>query len=119
DGVALHRELPVPGDAILPGDGGHALKQRLEIRGREAGQLHQHPGAAAQVDVQPGDVRRAAVAVDPAVFGPDVFQVQPPQLVGHQGLQPEEAGNGVFHGGSSLAGHTDARGFSLEPVEER
>ena len=29
-----------------------------------------------------GDVRRAAVAVDPAVFGPDVFQVQPPQLVG-------------------------------------
>ena len=99
DGVALHRELPVPGDAILPGDGGYALKQRLEVRGREAGQLHQHPRAAAQVDVQPGDVCRAAVAVDPAVFRPDVFQVQPPQLVGHQGLQPEEAGNGVFHMG--------------------
>ena len=70
----------------------------------DAGELNDlktlFPGAAAQVDVQPGDVRRAAVAVDPAVFGPDVFQVQPPQLVGQQGLQPEEAGNGVFHGPS-------------------
>ena len=97
DGVPLHREFSVPGDVILPGDGGHALEQGLEVRRRKAGQLQQHPGAAAQVDVQPGNVRRCAVAVDPAVFGPDVLQVQPSQFVSHQALQPEEAGNGQCH----------------------
>ena len=85
-GVALYGELPLPGDEILPGQGQHALEQGLEVRGGEGAQLHQHPGPAAQVDVQPGDVRQAAVTVDPAVFRPDAGQAQALDLVGHQGL---------------------------------
>ena len=96
-GISLHRELPVPGDIVLPGHGGHALEQGLKVRGRKGGQLQQHPGAAAQIDVQPGDVGLGALTVDPAVLGPDVFQIQPLQLVGHQGLQPEETGDGKSH----------------------
>ena len=72
-GVALHRELAVPGDEVLPGQGQHALEQGFKILGGEAAQLHQHPGAAAQIDVQPGDVSHGPFTVDPAVLRPDVL----------------------------------------------
>ena len=72
-GVAFHRELAVPGDVILPGQGIDPLEQGLEVPGGEGTQLHQHPGTAAEVDIQPGDVSQGAVAVDPAVFRPDIF----------------------------------------------
>ena len=70
-------------------------------------QLHQHPGAAAQVDIQTGDICQGAGAVDPAVFRPDVPKGQAAHLVRHQGFQPEEAGNRQDHGyvtGTSPAG---------------
>ncbi len=97
-GVALHRELAVPGDIVLPGQGPDALKQLVEGGGGEGAQLHQHPGAAAEVDIQAGDVRRRALAVDAAVFRPDILHIQPAQLVGHQGLQSQKTGNGQDHG---------------------
>ena len=101
-GVALHRELTVPGNVVLPGQGRHPLKQGLKVRGGEGAQLHQHPGAAAQVDIQAGDVRQGAGAVDPAVFRPDVPKGQAAHLVRHQGFQPEEAGNRQDHGNVSF-----------------
>ena len=72
-GVALHREFAVPGDVILPGQGIDPLEQGLKVPGGEGTQLHQHPGTAAEVDIQPGDVSQGAVAVHPAVFRPDIF----------------------------------------------
>ena len=72
-GPALHGELPLPGDVILPGKGGHALEEGFKVRGRVAAQLHQHPRAAAQADVEPGDVREGPFAVDPAILGVDVL----------------------------------------------
>ena len=102
EGPALHGELAVFGDIVLPGQGGHPLEEGLKVRRGEGPQLQQHPGAAAQVDVQPGDVRQGAVAVDPAVFRPDIPKPQPPHLIRHQGLQPEQAGNRQCHSTVSL-----------------
>ena len=85
--AALHGEFPLPGDEVLPGQGQDPLEQGLKVRGRERfPKLHQHPGPAAQADVQPGDVRQGPLAVDPAVFRPDAGQAQALDLVGHQGL---------------------------------
>ncbi len=72
-GIALYRELAVPWDIILPRQGVDPLKQRLEITGREGAKLHQHPCAAAEVDVQSGNVSQSSFTVDPAVFRPDIF----------------------------------------------
>ena len=72
-GIALYREFAVPGDIVLPGQGVDPLKQRLEITGREGAKLHQHPCAAAEVDVQPGNVSQSPFTVDPAVFRLDIF----------------------------------------------
>jgi hypothetical protein len=71
-GVAFHREFPVPGDVVLPGQGQHALKQRLKIRRGEGAQLHQYPRSAAEVQIQPGNVKHIPFTVDAAVFGPDI-----------------------------------------------
>ena len=97
-GVALDGELAVPGDELLPGQRQHALEQRLEIPGGKAAQLHQHPGAAAQIDVETGDVSHGAFTVDTAVFRPDVVQLQALHLIRHQGFQPEQAGDRQCHG---------------------
>ena len=72
-GVSLYRELAVLWDIVLPGQGQHALEQSLEIRRGEGAQLHQHPGAAAKVQVQTGNVKHSSFTVDAAVLGPDTF----------------------------------------------
>ena len=97
DGIALHGELAVTGDIVLPRQGQHALKQGLKVLGHEAAQLHQHAGAAAQVDIQSGDVGHLAVTVDAAVFGPHVLQLQAFHFVCHQTFQSEQAGDGQSH----------------------
>ena len=86
-GIALYRKFPVPGDIILPRQRVNTLKQRLKIPNGEGVQLHQHPCAAAQIDVQPRNVRHGTVAVHPAVFRPDVLQLQTAHFLRHQTLQ--------------------------------
>lgn len=87
--VAFYGELPVPGDIVLPRQRQHALEQRLKVRRRERTQLHEHPGAAAQIQIQPGDISHGPLAVDPPVFRPHILQLQPAHLLRHQGLQSE------------------------------
>ena len=96
--IALDGKLAVPGNIVLPGQGGHALKQRFEIRCWEGAQLHQYPGAAAQIEIQTGNIGQRAFTVDPAVFRPDLGQIQPPHLIGHQRFQSQQAGNRQCHG---------------------
>ena len=96
--IAFHGELTVAGNEVLPRQGVHPLKKRLKITGREGAKLHQHPCTAAEVDIQPGNVRQRAVAVYPAVFRPDVLQIQTAHFVRHQTLQSKQAGNRQCHG---------------------
>ena len=96
--IAFHGELTVAGDEIFPRQGVHPLKERLKITGREGAKLHQHPCAAAEADIQPGDIRQRAVAVYPAVFRPDVLQIQAAHFVRHQTFQSKQAGNRQRHG---------------------
>ena len=101
-GVSLHGEFPIPGDVILPGQGQHALEQGLEIRRREGAQLHQHPGAAAEVQVQTSNVKHSAFTVNTAVFGSDAAQIQSFHLIGDEALQAEETGDSQSHREGSL-----------------
>ena len=99
DGVALYREGRLPGQKLLPGDGADALKQLLEAPRRELSQQGDDPGAAAQIDIQPGAVRPAALTEHTAVFRTHVGQAKALDLVGHQLFQPQQAGDLVsYHG---------------------
>lgn len=99
DGVALYREGRLPGQKLLPGDGAHALEQLLEAPRRELSQQGDDPGAAAQIDIQPGAVRPAALTEHTAVFRTHVGQAKALDLVGHQLFQPQQAGDLVsYHG---------------------
>ena len=73
NGVALHREGAVSGNVVLPGDGLHTLEKLLKASGREFPQHQQHPGAAAEVYVEPCAVVRGAVAKNAPVLYPDIF----------------------------------------------
>lgn len=56
-------------------------------------------GAAAQIDIQPGAVRPAALTEHTAILGPHVGQAKALDLVGHQLFQPQQAGDLVsYHG---------------------
>ena len=96
-GVALHREAAVLRDEVLPGHGGGELEEGLEAPGGTGGKLDEHPLAAPQADVQPGDVRLRAGAEDPSGLGPHVPEAQAAHLVRHQALQAEETGDGECH----------------------
>ena len=104
-GIALYGKFSVTGNIRLPGQGIDPLKQRFKIPGREGTQLHQHPGAAAEIDIQPGNVRRGAVAVHPAVFRPDIVQIQAAHFLRHQTFQTKQAGNRQNHGPCLLSNH--------------
>ena len=67
EAVALHRELALPGDEALPGQGTGALKQGVEVLGREGAQHQQHPLPGAQVQIQTGEVQGGALAEHPPV----------------------------------------------------
>ena len=95
--VALYGKLTVGGNERLPGQGQNTLEQRLEIRRGKGPQFHQDPCAASQIDIEPGDIGKGALAVDAAVFCPDAPQIQPPHFVGHQSLQAQQTGDGEYH----------------------
>jgi hypothetical protein len=95
--VTFDGEFSVYRDIVLPRQGTDPLEELVKGGGGERPQLHQHPGAAAQVDVQAGDVGKGALAVDATVFGADVLQPQALDLVGHQALQPKQARNRQSH----------------------
>ena len=101
-GITLHGKFSVPGDVVLPGQGQHALEQVLEILRRKGAQLHQHPGAAAEVQVQTGNVKHSTFTVNAAVLGPDAAQIQSFHLIGDEALQAEETGDSQSHREGSL-----------------
>ena len=122
EAVALHRELPLPGDEALPGQGPGALKQGVEVGGREGAQHQQHPLPGAQVQIQTGEVQGGALAEHPPVLRPDLVQAQAAQFIGGQALHPEQGGDGksqlLRHGGNLLKRRTRAscrRMFLIPP----
>ena len=66
--MTFYRELSVRRDKILPGQGYRTLEQRLKAPGGEGPQQQQYPLSTAQVDIQPGQVRRSTAAQYPPVF---------------------------------------------------
>ena len=99
--VALDGKGAVPGDEALQLDGLDALIEGLEAVGGKARQEDHHPFAHAQTHVGPGHGLKIAVKEDAAVLHADIFHLHAAQLVAHQSLQPEQAGDGhrqSFHG---------------------
>lgn len=94
EGMSLYREAPLPRNKLLPGQRAGPLKQSVEASGRETAQHQQYPFAGAQVQVDPGNILRPRPAEHPPVFRPDLRQLQPPQLLGTQALQPKQGGHG-------------------------
>ena len=94
EAVALYRELAVPGDIVLPGHRLHTLEELLKGPHRVPSHQEQHPLAAAQVEVQPGQLPQVPLAQHPAGLRPDLLQAQLSDFVCHQALQAEEAGHG-------------------------
>ena len=94
--VALHGESPVFRDIPLPGDGLDPLEQLVEGAGGEAAHDQQHPFPEPGTDVGPGQARFIGIEIDPAVFRADIGHVHMAQLIAHQSLQPEQAGNTKF-----------------------
>ena len=72
------------------------LKQLFKGLSRGVRQHDQHPFAGAQADIGLGHVPRFSGKQHPAVFHPDVGDIQPPQLVAGNALKPEQAGDGKF-----------------------
>ena len=93
DGIALHRELALPGDELLPGQRIGALKEGLKVGGHKLPQEDKHSCSRAQVQIQPGNVLLGAGAQHPAVFRPHVGKAQLLHLVAHQALHPQQGGN--------------------------
>ena len=131
--VALYRKLAVPGDEFLPGQGSDALEKGLEAAGGEGAQLEQHPLAAAEIDIEAGQVGDLSPAQHPAVIYLDVLKGKAAQLVAHQALQAEQTGNGIsqhlmvnrplWHIGSSIADRgekgNERKGKTVEKEEGR
>ena len=96
EAVALHRELAVPGKEPLQRGIVDTLEQLLKGGGLEVGNGDQHTFTGAQADIGLGHGGFVAGEEDPAVLHPDVFQVQPTQLVTGNALQTKQAGHGKF-----------------------
>ena len=94
----LDRLLPRHGEGVLlvqkgfPGQGPRALEQILEGTGGELPQQQKHPLPKPAAQVGPGQQLRPAGEQHPAVFRPDVFTPQLPQLLRRQALYPHQAG---------------------------
>ena len=71
-----------------------SLKQLLKGLRREIRQHDQNPLPGAQADIGLGHVPDFSGKQYPAVFHPDVGDIQPPQLVAGNALKPEQAGDG-------------------------
>ena len=92
--MALHGELTLLGDELLPGQRTGSLKEGVEVPGREGAQDQQHPLPGADIQVEPHQIGVRPGAQHPAVFRPDLGQLQPAELVGADPLQPKEGGDG-------------------------
>ena len=91
--VTLHREGPVRGDPLLQGRTFHALEKVLKAVHLELGQAEHDPLAHAAVEVGPGDVLGGAPEIHPPVHHLHLVHAEAAQLLAHQSLQPEQAGN--------------------------
>ena len=104
DSLAQHRELPVAGDPVFPGQGPNALEKLVEGAGLEFPHLQQHPVGAAQPQIGAGDVGQLGVELDAALCHPDGFKSQGFDLVFDDLFQTEGGGGDKRKGchGSSL-----------------
>ena len=90
------REGPVFGDEAFQLRFINTLEQLFKGGGLEVRQDDQHPLAGAQADIGLGKGALVPGKQHPAVFHPDVGDIQPPQLVAGNALKPEQAGDGKF-----------------------
>lgn len=90
--MTLHREAAVFGDKIFQICMVDSLKQLFKGLSREVRQHDQHPFAGAQADIGLGHVPRFSGKQHPAVFHPDVGDIQPPQLVAGNASSPNRQG---------------------------
>ena len=95
--MPLHGEGTVSGDEALQLRFINTLEQLFKGGGLEVRQDDQHPLAGAQADIGLGKGALVPGKQHPAVFHPDILNVQPPQFVSCQALQAKQAGNGKFH----------------------
>ena len=91
--VALHRELAVSGDELLQRRLVDPLKQLFKGFGLEFCQHQQHPLAGTQAHIGLCHSIHAAGKQHAAILRPDIFYLQPFQLVSGNTLQAEEAGH--------------------------
>ena len=92
--VAFYWELPIPGDEPFPRQGAYPLKKGVKVSGKEVSQRQQYPFPGADIQVEPHQIGVRPGAQHPAVFRPDLGQLQPAELVGADPLQPKEGGDG-------------------------
>ena len=109
DGVARDGKLVVSTDPLLPSHRLGTLKQCLKVCGPEGVQHQQHPRAAAQIDVEPRDVRLRAAAEYSSVFHPHVGKPQLLHFVAHQLFKPQQTGYGKIQHKDLLFGSNDFR----------
>ena len=93
EAMALYRELACGGDEPVPGKLPGPLKKLVEGGRREGAQVDEHPLPRPQPKVEPGNVRRLALAEDPAVVRPDLLHAHPAQLLRGDPLHPEQGGD--------------------------
>ena len=94
--MALHGEGTVPGDIVFQITVVHALEQLFKGGGLEIRQHDQHTLAGAQAHIGLGHGGFVAGKQHPAVLHPDVFDIQPAQLVTGDALQSKQTGDGKF-----------------------
>ena len=95
--VALDRERTVLRNEALERHGLHALEQVLKAVRVKLGQQNHHAltHAAAEVGLRHGG--EIAFKKNAPVLDPDVLQIQPPQFVADQTLQPKQARHAESH----------------------
>ena len=74
----------------------HALKERFKIRRAELMQNQNDARTAAQIDVEPRDVARFAVAEDAAILDAHIRKPQLFDLIANETFQSQQAGNDKF-----------------------
>ena len=89
---AVHRELGVFREPVLPIHRFDALEQLFKRGGFELGHLDLYAVGTAQPDVGAGDRRRIALEFDAAVFGHDVGVAEVFHFAGHDRFESHRSG---------------------------
>ena len=100
--MALHRELAVLGDEVLQVGIVNPLEQLLKGGSLEVSQGQQDTLAGTQAHIGLSHGGFVTGEQDTAILYPDVFDIQPPQLVTGNALQAKKAGHGKFKIGHSF-----------------